>query len=579
MYKFNFVTLIISMSCLLILIPQKLNAQILEQKELKRILGDEPEKYWYFLYKDATYRIPNSEELAIFSKSSCGIEDEFDSFEEELYEEEDFKDSKQLDLYKASCSRSSSKIVQVNIHFILKSNGTGNFTESGDGAGRSYNGYQRAEDIITRCNHFWNNPTRQWLPSNNNTPTRNTRIQFILNGTYFHRDNKYFNGVRLNDFSINQKYGKHTNNTINIYLQPKSEAGTTSGIACSIEGTINKDCRNGKSVKIYNGHPTYKRFRGWSLDYTAALINHELGHIFGLRHTWAENDGCADTPNNNNCWKLESGNANCDEWKEISNNLMDYNQYNPPAVTPCQIDRMHRYLSGSLKKFVKSCSSCLPAVTSFTTSLSSSSSCNDVPLTIDGSRSLHERKYKLEIYEVRNSGSTSPVGGTNYTIQKNGQLGVFRPNYRFKANKWYRIKVSSENSCSGWHSQVQYVFTRNSSCSRSMANMFSAEGIPDIRPRNMLKPVSSIKDFALGPNPAPGNTKISFTLSESKKITLSLYDRYGNLISELVKGEELSVGNHQFEWETTSQAIKEDIYVWVLQDDKEVKTLRWSVKY
>lgn len=65
----------------------------------------------------------------------------------------------------------------------------------------------------------------------------------------------------------------------------------------------------------------------------ASVTNHEVGHVYGLRHSWYKNDGCDDTPPHANCW------ASTEEGKcagPVSNNLMDYNSQQL-AITPCQI--------------------------------------------------------------------------------------------------------------------------------------------------------------------------------------------------------------------------------------------------
>ncbi len=74
--------------------------------------------------------------------------------------------------------------------------------------------------------------------------------------------------------------------------------------------------------------------QGWAY---AGLLNHEIGHVLSLRHTWSGNDGCDDTPRHDNCW-ISAGDKKC------SNNLMDYNAHQS-AITPCQVARMHQVLS------------------------------------------------------------------------------------------------------------------------------------------------------------------------------------------------------------------------------------------
>jgi hypothetical protein len=97
----------------------------------------------------------------------------------------------------------------------------------------------------------------------------------------------------------------------------------------------------GNSLKIA-GIKKYDVSGAWRF---AALMNHEIGHIFGLRHSWYKNDGCDDTPPNPNCWGSEEEGP-CSG--VISNNMMDYNN-EQIAITPCQIGtvkkNMHRELS------------------------------------------------------------------------------------------------------------------------------------------------------------------------------------------------------------------------------------------
>ncbi|MDG2417518.1 MAG: M43 family zinc metalloprotease, partial [Saprospiraceae bacterium] len=72
------------------------------------------------------------------------------------------------------------------------------------------------------------------------------------------------------------------------------------------------------------------------------LLNHELGHCLGLRHSWGRNDGCDDTPAHSNCWNYTQNGSDCDSL--VSNNIMDYNAH-AGAWTPCQIATVHYNLS------------------------------------------------------------------------------------------------------------------------------------------------------------------------------------------------------------------------------------------
>ncbi|MDV7393738.1 M43 family zinc metalloprotease, partial [Arthrospira platensis SPKY1] len=80
----------------------------------------------------------------------------------------------------------------------------------------------------------------------------------------------------------------------------------------------------------------------WSVRY---VLNHEIGHILSLMHTWAYNDGCDDTPHHPKCWNF-TDEPPCDSL--VSNNVMDYNAYQS-AWSPCQIGKIHYTLSQETK--------------------------------------------------------------------------------------------------------------------------------------------------------------------------------------------------------------------------------------
>jgi hypothetical protein len=67
----------------------------------------------------------------------------------------------------------------------------------------------------------------------------------------------------------------------------------------------------------------------------------------GLYHTWVYDD-IADTPSNNDCWNLnDPAGVDCDEWEEVSNNIMDYNAARS-AYTLGQLHKAHYVLQGNI---------------------------------------------------------------------------------------------------------------------------------------------------------------------------------------------------------------------------------------
>ncbi len=44
------------------------------------------------------------------------------------------------------------RIIKINIHFFLRNNGTGNFTETHDNAGNPLSGYEFAKNMVDEMN-------------------------------------------------------------------------------------------------------------------------------------------------------------------------------------------------------------------------------------------------------------------------------------------------------------------------------------------------------------------------------------------------------------------------------------------
>lgn len=198
--------------------------------------------------------------------------------------------------------------------------------------------------LIDNAHQRFKNAPQMNLPEGNNTPVYSPMIKYVVvasdtlpeaKGYYAHIDDDlayYINkGKDKNNYKkdVIKKYAIDDDSILNVFVMevhPDSVASKTykqhnAGIAL------------GTSVKIsgfYEEDPKWWEY--------ASTFNHEVGHIFGLKHAWNKYDGCEDTPVHPNCFQ-RSSKPPCDG--PISNNLMDYNNERR-AITPCQLGIYHR---------------------------------------------------------------------------------------------------------------------------------------------------------------------------------------------------------------------------------------------
>jgi hypothetical protein len=267
-------------------------------------------------------------------------------------------------------SMSQLKIVRVNFHFMLKSDGTGNFNEVTDGDGRLKNGYLMAQEFINWINGFCNSNEALSIPIGNSIQVLNKNYKFILDAVYFDRDNNYYN---YGPYPQNI-YGKNNMNVMNIYMQHSLDipGGNASDISTN---------PGSKFTHIRSFWPGYVSQMASTNNYVdfqyaiAKTITHELTHLLTLNHTvlWGGgtpcptncgttvansncDDGCADTPTANeimlanSCAKHPHCGFNQSEVLYCSNNLMDYN--GGISLTPCQLNKIHSGLEGGLKTYL-----------------------------------------------------------------------------------------------------------------------------------------------------------------------------------------------------------------------------------
>lgn len=226
------------------------------------------------------------------------------------------------------------RTVRVNVHFMNDSSKEHNFNGK--------DGVKYMNTLIRLANDKLSRNFKMNLPVGNDTPALSPQYQYKVtpiegnnDGFMYHYDDElcfFLNkGKNKNNYKrdVTKKYAIGTDSILNLFVMPhhpdsiatgRYKASTT-GIALGTSLKLAGLCENRKEP--------------WKFS---TLLNHEVGHIFGLRHAWYKSDGCDDTPVHPNCWQ-PSNKKGCEDI--VSNNMMDYNN-SQMAITPCQLGIVHR---------------------------------------------------------------------------------------------------------------------------------------------------------------------------------------------------------------------------------------------
>lgn len=209
-------------------------------------------------------------------------------------------------LRSACTDRNITKYVSVNVQFILKSDGTGNYNETSDGLGGSVSGYQAAYELIRTANELLANNPKVYQPIGNSTPIPAVRIQYVLKGVYFIRNTTVYN-YTYGSIDLLDGFAVNPNSEISIFI-----SGITigvSGVARNIGVFSNPYAPTtligDKMWNSYNQGYTKTVFYQstpilFKWFYYAQIVTHELGHLMNLYHPFEnriapDNDGCTDT--------------------------------------------------------------------------------------------------------------------------------------------------------------------------------------------------------------------------------------------------------------------------------------------
>lgn len=261
------------------------------------------------------------------------------------------------------------KYISINIHFMLKNDGTGNFTETSDGIdpANNYNGYKFAEDIIQACGQLLANNVEMRYQPTPPVEALETKYSYYLNGVFFHRNTTDYEASYSPCgflFTARNDYAENVGEALNIFFG--KEHPSTS---CTYFG--------GYVVNQHGHRVTYENYinnnyNWWYYLNLAETINHEIGHNFALLHTIRHScgaccdsiascngiigycdDGCDDTPTWQEIYASGISDPCC--WNGCSNNLMDYGADTDRALTPFQLGKIHQHIE-ELKKDYKTCS-------------------------------------------------------------------------------------------------------------------------------------------------------------------------------------------------------------------------------
>lgn len=452
--------------------------------------------------------------------------------------------------------------IRLRIHFFLNNDCEGSLIV---GPGENQNleledAWQIAETMVDDANAFWETIEGHlnWANLQHNLPEQNTPlfpVRYILSGVNIHCSSV--------DGNLNGGFP-------DLYVDPATEIQVFFG---------NVTYQNEKA----NGYAFVGGYRLAVETSASSLLNHELGHCFGLYHSHDQQDYCTDTwyykwswdkngdgqpdESASKCWDNfphgEDLNNNgidgdedfcsdfyypnnphpCCSWTNNSNNMMTHSAWaanpNIAALTECQLNRMLSSIATEKCEYIAQIGGDCPPPGAAVGVLPTVSGIMDCPTCFHLEGSDNETSYRVTL--MTNTGNiilqTSQLSGQagKYCLKPKTVNGNTTWPYGLQAGTTYKFKLEVFNDCSSTDEEI-ISFVLPSPCSGS-----SSSG-------------PGLSGTGLAPNPLTGGT-VTVSLDATDGGPLLIYGQHATSSTSygLVDSRTLTSGtNTPFTLTTTS---------------------------
>ncbi len=450
-------------------------------------------------------------------------------------------------------SPASIKYIKIYIHYLLKSDSTGNFRPHDDGLIGSpthianVTGYNRAARILGWLNSKMAQNYPMFLPNLgvltstnvnlgiNTTPVLSKRVQFIIppsnpnnptnqDGIQFHYSDQWYNGTLLClncDLDVDQVYGVNRGSAINVYYigLPGYAEGEGNIIPYSSQNALIIKVRDWDAQDVF-----YQKDPDW--DGPGHLLCHELCHTLGLEHDF-ENDGCDDTPLHGGCFNyLDTNDPNCNSYDKISNNTMSYLGGYNESLSPCQIGRIQDRLESYLSPYVDHCAI----------------DCSQI------SPSLFLDVSPLNLYAASSSIVSSAIIDGNRTVINEA------PNITLNSTTYTAVNVTPNvTSTHNFEVKLGTTFIARPYTCDAIQGLIAA---PSKSPQNSVAYVNPVKaqeetsdntksSLKVYPSPTKGELFINYNLSGTSTTRLSVINITGEVVQTVKQPEEQQQGHYK----------------------------------